>query len=92
MNQNLKDKVHSRFSQAELGRRIGLPQQVISRWVNGKQQVPAERIIPLCRLLDWEITPHELRPDLHPTPISGIPEGVIIPAKQNMEVSHENQA
>lgn len=82
MGCDLKNKVHSKFSQAELGRRIGLPQQVISRWVNGQQQVPAERIIPLCSLLDWEVTPHEIRPDLHPTPTSGIPEGVILPQKQ----------
>ncbi|WP_406706677.1 transcriptional regulator [Sodalis sp.] len=73
MNNDLKSKVQSKFSQAELGRRIGLPQQVISRWVNGRQQVPAERIIPLCALLDWDITPHELRPDLHPNPTDGLP-------------------
>jgi hypothetical protein len=36
--------------------------------------------------------PHELRPDLHPTPISGIPEGVIVPQRQSAEVNHENQA
>lgn len=89
---DLKTKVQSKFSQAELARRIGLPQQVISRWVNGQHQVPAERIIPLCILLDWSVTPHELRPDLHPTSISGIPEGVIIPPKDVQELNNENQA
>ncbi|HBE9077917.1 transcriptional regulator [Serratia fonticola] len=83
MNCDLKSKVRSKFSQAELGRRMDLPQQVISRWVNGQQQVPSGRIIPLCTLLGWEITPHELRPDLHPTPASGIPDGVILPSRQS---------
>jgi hypothetical protein len=48
-------------------------------WLNTR--VPADRVIPLCQLMGWEVTPHELRPDLHPTPISGIPEGVILPKK-----------
>ena len=44
----------------------------LSRWIhryNGR--VPAERVIQIYQLTG--VTPHELRPDLHPTPTSGIP-------------------
>ncbi|OVY38274.1 hypothetical protein BME69_08535 [Klebsiella quasipneumoniae subsp. quasipneumoniae] len=80
MKKEFRNKITQRFSQAEIGRRLGCMQQSVSLWLNTR--VPADRVIPLCQLMDWEVTPHELRPDLHPTPISGIPEGVILPKKQ----------
>ena len=79
MKKEFRNKITQRFSQAEIGRRLGCMQQSGSLWLNPR--VPADRVIPLCQLMGWEVTPHELRPDLHPTPISGIPEGVILPKK-----------
>ena len=72
MNEHLKKKVRSQISQAELGRRMGLPQQVISRWMNG-HQIPANRVIQLCDLMNWGVTPHELRPDIYPNSTDGLP-------------------
>ncbi|MFU2318965.1 transcriptional regulator [Rahnella sp. PCH160] len=80
MNKNVKKKIANRLSQKEIASQMKTKQQNVSRWLNGR--IPAERVIPFCTLLNWEITPFELRPDLHPTPLSGIPEGVIIPLKQ----------
>lgn len=48
------------------------PQSVIN-WIN-RNRVPSERLLRLCELGGWVVTPHELRPDLHPTPTSGIPD------------------
>ncbi|MBA7934068.1 helix-turn-helix domain-containing protein [Klebsiella michiganensis] len=90
MKEEIKTKITNRFSQREIGRLLGLKQQTVSQWINTR--IPAGRVIPLCELMGWEVTPHELRPDLHPTPISGIPEGVIVPQRQSAEVNHENQA
>ncbi|EMB9091250.1 helix-turn-helix domain-containing protein [Klebsiella michiganensis] len=80
MKKETKDLVARRFTQAEIGQRLNVSQQTVFKWL--KKQVPSGRVIPLCQLMGWEVTPHELRPDLHPTPISGIPEGVILPKKQ----------
>lgn len=80
MKEELKNKITDQFSQVEIGRRLGCMQQTVSQWLNTR--VPAERVIPLCELLNWEVTPHDIRPDLHPSPISGIPEGVILPPKR----------
>ncbi|OMP92714.1 transcriptional regulator [Raoultella terrigena] len=90
MKKEFRNRITQRFSQAEIGRRLGCMQQSVSLWLNTR--VPADRVIPLCQLMGWEVTPHELRPDLHPTPTSGIPEGVIVPQRQSAEVNHENQA
>ncbi|MGK8935571.1 transcriptional regulator [Pluralibacter gergoviae] len=78
MRDEIKRKITNSISQAEIGRKMGCAQQTVFGWL--RNRVPADRVIPLCELLNWEITPHELRPDLHPTPISGIPEGVIPPS------------
>ena len=80
MKKEINDLVARRFTQAEIGQRLNVSQQTVFKWL--KKQVPSGRVIPLCQLMGWEVTPHELRPDLHPTPISGIPEGVILPKKQ----------
>ena len=70
MHECLKNKIHQRgLSQAGIARLIGLPQQVVSRWANG-QQVPASRVLQLCEIMAWEVTPHELRPDI---PTDGLP-------------------
>jgi len=47
--------------------------QSVANWIH-KNKVPSERVIRLCELGGWAVTPHELRPDLHPNPTSGIPE------------------
>lgn len=88
MRENIKNKIQSNFSQLEIGRRLGCSQQTVSQWFNG--EIPPKRVIPLCELLGWEITPHELRPDLHPTPISGIPEDVILPSKQQKGLNNDD--
>ncbi|EMX4956243.1 MULTISPECIES: transcriptional regulator [Raoultella] len=45
----------------------------LSRWIHKYQgQVPPKRVIQVYEVTG--ITPHELRPDLHPNPTSGLPE------------------
>ncbi|ELB6473057.1 helix-turn-helix domain-containing protein [Salmonella enterica] len=89
MTKIIKEKVAKLASQRELAILMNTRQQNVSRWINSK--FPAERVIPFCKLMRWEITPHELRPDLHPTPISGIPEDVILPSKQQKRLNNDDQ-
>jgi DNA-binding transcriptional regulator YdaS (Cro superfamily) len=69
-------------SQSELARRLRtdrpdtkIAQRHISKWLTmGKEPVPpAEWVIPICRAIEWQITPHELRQDLYPEPGDGVP-------------------
>ncbi|EMH6518121.1 MULTISPECIES: transcriptional regulator [Raoultella] len=50
--------------------------QSVANWI-ARNSVPSERVIPLCRMGGWVVTPHELRPDLHPTALSGLTEEII---------------
>lgn len=73
MHECLKNKINQRgLSQAGIARLIGLPQQVVSRWANG-HRVPASRVLQLCEIMGWEVTPHELRPDIYPNETDGLP-------------------
>ncbi|WP_410015839.1 YdaS family helix-turn-helix protein [Sodalis sp. C49] len=46
--------------------------QSVANWIIN-DQVPAERVIQLCTMGQWVITPHQLRPDLYPNPSDGLP-------------------
>lgn len=67
--------------QAQLAREIGLSRSSVNRWIhkfNGR--VPPEHLIHIYHFTG--VTPHELRPDLHPTPTSGIPDNTAHPHKE----------
>jgi len=46
--------------------------QSVANWIINNQ-VPADRVIQLCSLGKWEVTPHELRPDIYPNSSDGLP-------------------
>jgi DNA-binding transcriptional regulator YdaS (Cro superfamily) len=47
----------------------------IWKWLNlSKEPVPpAEYVIAIAQAVDYRITPHELRPDIYPHPLDGMP-------------------
>lgn len=47
---------------AELARRLDVTSQAVSQW----DEVPAERVLPVERACNGEVTRYELRPDLYP--------------------------
>jgi len=49
--------------------------QSVANWIINNQ-VPADRVIQLCSLGNWAVTPHELRPDIYPNSTDGLPETV----------------
>lgn len=81
MKHETKILLTNRFTQAEIGNRLKVSQQTVFKWL--KNRVPSERVIPLCELMEWEVTPHELRPDLHPNPTDGLPQQQHSNAKVN---------
>lgn len=57
---------------------IKITQAQIWKWLNTAKgpTPPAEFVIPICEALDWEMTPHKLRPDLYPNPTDALPAGL----------------
>ena len=45
----------------------------INNWLYRDNKTPSEWVLPLCETVDWQVTPHELRPDLYPHPEDGLP-------------------
>lgn len=69
----LNEAIKAAGNQRKLAKLIGAWPQTVNRWVkryNGL--VPAEYVGVIYRATG--VLPHKLRPDLHPTPSSGIPE------------------
>ncbi|MGJ3447868.1 YdaS family helix-turn-helix protein [Enterobacter sp. PTB] len=62
----LNKAIHLAGGQAALGRIVGVGRSSVNKWVKLYQgRVPDEHIIPIY--LATGVTPHELRPDRHPT-------------------------
>lgn len=91
MKDEIKTKITKRYSQAEIGRHLGCMQQSVSLWFNSR--VPASRVIQLCELLQWDVTPHELRPDIYPKTTDGLPsDGVTLPPSTEGGLNNGDQA
>ncbi|HIG8794804.1 TPA: transcriptional regulator [Raoultella terrigena] len=72
MNENIQQKIIAACgSQSELARRLGKNSQTVSAWF--RNGVASTEVINASRALDWQVTPHELRPDLYPNPTDGLP-------------------
>jgi DNA-binding transcriptional regulator YdaS (Cro superfamily) len=39
-----------------------------------KSRTPAEKVIGVSEATEWKVTPHQLRPDLYPHPMDGLPD------------------
>jgi DNA-binding transcriptional regulator YdaS (Cro superfamily) len=59
-------------SQTELARMIKKRQSNIASWLHRDKKVPAEAVIPIAEALNYEVTPHQLRPDVYPDPQDGM--------------------
>lgn len=46
--------------------------QSVANWIE-RNKVPSERVLKLCELGGWCVTPHDLRPDIYPDPTHGLP-------------------
>lgn len=44
----------------------------ISMWLQ-RENLPDGRVIDVAKATDYQVTPHELRPDLYPHPDDGLP-------------------
>lgn len=54
----------------ELSIGMGMSRAAASQW----DEVPHDRVLPLCEFVGWKVTPHEVRPDLYPNPADALPD------------------
>ncbi len=69
-----------------IARARGVSHQAVNKWL--KNGVPADHVIPICKMEDWLITPHELRPDIYPHPDDGLPDerrGLVAPKEWEVD-------
>lgn len=69
----LKEAVKLAGSQQALAEKIGGGQSRISQMFT-RGRVAAEAVRPIAEAVGWQVTPHQLRPDLYPHPEDGLPE------------------
>ena len=51
-----------------------IKQAHVWRWLNTTAEgIPAKHVIRACRAVNWQVTPHQLRPDVYPHPDDGLP-------------------
>ncbi|EML4687353.1 transcriptional regulator [Citrobacter amalonaticus] len=72
MDIQLKKKISDSMSRVSIGNHIGVSSQAVSKWMN-KGKIPQKRIIALCQVLNWQVTPHEIDPIAYPNPTDGLP-------------------
>lgn len=71
----LKKSVDIVGGQVALANAVHVKQAHVWAWLNKtKDGVPAEQVIPTSEATGWQVTPHELRPDIYPHPNDGLPE------------------
>jgi DNA-binding transcriptional regulator YdaS (Cro superfamily) len=46
--------------------------QTVNGWF--KNKIPGELVLKVSEVLEFKVTPHELRPDLYPNPTDGLPQ------------------
>lgn len=83
--QSLLKAVELAGGQAPLARAIAahipgskISQPLVWGWINAaKFEVPPpEMVIPIAEVLDYRMTPHDLRPDIYPNPTDALPDHI----------------
>ncbi|EEV1230119.1 YdaS family helix-turn-helix protein [Escherichia coli] len=65
---------------------------MISLVATGRSQLSPEKVLRIAEATNFEVTPHELRPDIYPNPTDGLPVGCKANTQNAQELIHENQA
>ena len=73
MDKALETAVSILGSQTATAKALGVKQGQVWNWMNREGETPASQVIPLCRAVGYSVTPHQLRPDIYPYPLDGIP-------------------
>lgn len=62
-------KARKRISSA-----LKISYEAVRKW----KKIPDGRVLEVCEIEEWRITPHEARPDMYPNPTDGLPAHVAV--------------
>lgn len=62
------------LTQAQIATELRVSQGLVSHWVTGRRPVTPELVLSLAALTGFRVRPHDLRPDLYPSPLDGLPD------------------
>lgn len=90
---NLRDYLKEKhITQLQFGKLTGLSQVHVSRVLGGYERFSPEKALRVAEVTNFEVTPHELRPDIYPNPTDGLPVGCKANTQNAQGLIHENQA
>lgn len=87
----LQKIIELKGSQAAMAAVVGQRQQSVGYWL--KNGLPAEHVLTISADVKFEVTPHQLRPDLYPHPEDGLPDelrGKILPLETTEAIPQPN--
>lgn len=66
----------------KLAAALGVTSPSVHQWYSGERPLPADRVLSVSRATAWQVTPHQLRPDIYPNPADGLPPDVAAQQKE----------
>lgn len=73
MDEKVRSRLRSSVSQRAIAKVLGISPQAVNQWFS-KSVIPPRYVLTICEMTDWKIVPHDVRPDLYPSPDDGIPD------------------
>jgi len=62
----LKKAIKLAGGQRALAKKLGINQPNINWWIYQSKRVPCEFVIPIEKIVNKQVTRHQLRPDIYP--------------------------
>ena len=64
-----------KITQKAFADRVGVSQGMVHQWAKEISRVSGEKVRVVSKATNWQVTPHDLRPDIYPNPTDGLPSG-----------------
>jgi DNA-binding transcriptional regulator YdaS (Cro superfamily) len=64
----------SEVSREHLAKLAGVSESLMGHWCNGRRKVRPEQALKIAKLTLYQVTPHQLRPDIWPNPTDALPQ------------------
>jgi DNA-binding transcriptional regulator YdaS (Cro superfamily) len=69
----------------QLASHLNISYQAVQKFE--KTEVSAERVLGIAQATNYQVTPHQLRPDIYPHPLDGLPEDLRLTAARSHDES-----
>ncbi|EBU6994991.1 helix-turn-helix domain-containing protein [Salmonella enterica subsp. enterica serovar Bredeney] len=73
MDEKTRSRLRSFVSQRAIAKALGISPQAVNQWLS-KSVIPPRYVLTICEMTGWKIVPHDVRPELYPSPEDGVPD------------------